>query len=130
MFIFLQTAGATQANVESEPAKASEGKDRAANKRSRGASGNPGLVAAKIGESGKAASGSGNDGATQRYFYFFFSTDIIYLVSYVSCNLLCTKPWVKPLVFSQFDYSMFFICSAESGSEGSSDGTDENNNNV
>lgn len=58
-------AGATQANVESEAAKASEGRDRTTNKRSRGAPGNPGLVAAKIGESGKAASGSGNDGATQ-----------------------------------------------------------------
>lgn len=80
LFIFLQTAGATQANVESEAAKASEGKDRATNKRSRGASGNPGLVAAKIGESGKAASGSGNDGATQRYFYFFFYNDFIYPV--------------------------------------------------
>lgn len=66
--ILLQTPGTTQANAESDAVKVSEGKDRPTSKRSRGASGNHGLVAAKVAESGKAASESGNDGATQRYF--------------------------------------------------------------
>ncbi|KAI5684229.1 hypothetical protein M9H77_05457 [Catharanthus roseus] len=59
------TPGTTQANAESDAVKVSEGKDRPTSKRSRGASGNHGLVAAKVAESGKAASESGNDGATQ-----------------------------------------------------------------
>lgn len=48
--------GPLQPMVESD-AKAPEGKDRTTNKKFKGAS--------KAGESGKAASGSGNDGATQ-----------------------------------------------------------------
>ncbi|XP_057491822.1 G-box-binding factor 1-like isoform X2 [Actinidia eriantha] len=71
-----------QTNVEME-GKASDGKVRASNKKSKGSPGNNGLIASKGGESGKVASGSGNDGTTQ---------------------------------------------SAESGSEGSSDTSDENNN--
>ncbi|GFY86402.1 hypothetical protein Acr_05g0000410 [Actinidia rufa] len=71
-----------QTNVDME-GKASDGKGRASNKKSKGSPGNNGLIASKGGESGKVASGSGNDGTTQ---------------------------------------------SAESGSEGSSDTSDENNN--
>ncbi|XP_027075598.1 G-box-binding factor 1 [Coffea arabica] len=56
--------GAVQAPIESD-AKAPDGKDRNTNKKLKGPSGNPGLIAVKAGESGKAASGSGNDGATQ-----------------------------------------------------------------
>lgn len=52
------------ANAESE-GKAVEGKDRVANKKSKGTSGNASLISGKAGESGKAASSSGNDGATQ-----------------------------------------------------------------
>ncbi|XP_057481760.1 LOW QUALITY PROTEIN: G-box-binding factor 1-like [Actinidia eriantha] len=71
-----------QTNVEME-GKASDGKGRASNKKSKGSSGNNVLIAVKGGESGKVASGSGNDVTTQ---------------------------------------------SAESGSEGSSDTSDEDNN--
>ncbi|KAI3665504.1 hypothetical protein L6452_44131 [Arctium lappa] len=51
-------------NAEME-AKAYEGKERAANKKSKGTSGNGNAVGVRTGESGKAASSSGNDGATQ-----------------------------------------------------------------
>ncbi|KVI02749.1 Basic-leucine zipper domain-containing protein [Cynara cardunculus var. scolymus] len=44
-----------------------EGKERAANKKSKGTSGNGNAVGVRTGESGKAASSSGNDGATQRF---------------------------------------------------------------
>lgn len=60
-----QAPGALQATVESD-AKAPEGKDRTTNKKSKGSSENPGLSASKAVENGKAASGSGNDAATQR----------------------------------------------------------------
>lgn len=70
-----------QTNTDLE-GKASNGKDRASMKKSKGTSGNT-LIGGKAGESGKVASGSGNDGASQ---------------------------------------------SEETGSEGSSDGSDENNN--
>ncbi|KAL3527078.1 hypothetical protein ACH5RR_011734 [Cinchona calisaya] len=56
--------GAVQATTESD-AKAPEVKDRTKNKKFKGPSGNPGLIASKAGEGRKAPSGSGNDGATQ-----------------------------------------------------------------
>lgn len=55
---FAPTAG------ESE-GKATDGKERTQNKKSKGASGNTSFNGGKAGESGKAASSSGNDGATQ-----------------------------------------------------------------
>ncbi|XP_059645510.1 G-box-binding factor 1 isoform X2 [Cornus florida] len=76
------TPTAVQTNVELE-GKAPDVKERALTKKSKGISGNPGLIGGKARESGKAASGSGNDGAT---------------------------------------------LSAESGSDGSSDASDENAN--
>ncbi|KAK2977023.1 hypothetical protein RJ640_011081 [Escallonia rubra] len=53
-----------QTNAESE-GKASEGKDRVPHRKPKGTSGNASLIGGKAGESGKAASSSGNDGATQ-----------------------------------------------------------------
>ncbi|KAI3462510.1 hypothetical protein Pfo_019173 [Paulownia fortunei] len=63
--------------------KATEGKDRASSKKTKGTSGNHAMIGGKTGDGGNAASGSGNDVGTQ---------------------------------------------SAESGSEGSSDASDDNNN--
>ena len=61
--------------------KASDGKGRASNKKSKGSPGNNGLTAIKGGESGKVASGSGNDGTTQRcrtllLVYYYISVNI------------------------------------------------------
>lgn len=59
---FRQTPNTLQANPESD-SKAPDGKDQNTSKKLKGCSGG------KAGESGKAASGSGNDGgATRRYF--------------------------------------------------------------
>ncbi|CAK9152443.1 unnamed protein product [Ilex paraguariensis] len=55
-----------QTNPESE-GKATEGKDRASNKKPKVASGNAGLNGGRVGEIGNGASGSGNDGTTQRF---------------------------------------------------------------
>lgn len=54
----------SQPNPEMET-KASNGKDRAPNKKSKGNLGNVNARGARTGDSGKAASSSGNDGATQ-----------------------------------------------------------------
>lgn len=53
-------------NTEME-VKTSDGKEPASVKKSKAASGNMGLISGKSGESGKAASESGNEGASQRY---------------------------------------------------------------
>ena len=53
-------------NIDME-VKTSDGKEPALIKKSKAASGNMGLISGKSGESGKAASVSGNDGASQRY---------------------------------------------------------------
>ncbi|KAK4426843.1 G-box-binding factor 1 [Sesamum alatum] len=45
--------------------KATEGKDRTSSKNTKGASGNHVMIGGKIGDSGKAGSGSGNDVGTQ-----------------------------------------------------------------
>ncbi|KAI3451730.1 hypothetical protein Pfo_008395 [Paulownia fortunei] len=45
--------------------KATEGKDRASSKKTKGTSGNHGLIGGKTRDGGKAASGSGNDVGTQ-----------------------------------------------------------------
>ncbi|KAL2247047.1 G-box-binding factor 1-like isoform X1 [Sesamum indicum] len=45
--------------------KATEGKDRASSKKTKGASGNHVMIVGKTGDGGKAASGSGNDVGTQ-----------------------------------------------------------------
>ncbi|XP_024982912.1 G-box-binding factor 1-like isoform X2 [Cynara cardunculus var. scolymus] len=60
------TASTAQPNAEME-AKAPNGKDRVPNKKSKGTSGNANAnaIGVRTGESGKAASSSGNDGATQ-----------------------------------------------------------------
>lgn len=56
--------GVALANVETG-GKAPDGKDAASLKKSKGISGNTGLIGGKSGESGKAASGSGNEGASE-----------------------------------------------------------------
>lgn len=61
----LQTPVSMQANPDLE-GKSTDGKDRASAKKSKINSGSTGLAGAKAGESGKATSGSGNDGASQR----------------------------------------------------------------
>lgn len=59
ILFFLQTPTSAQNNVDHE-VKGTDGKDRGATKKSKGTSGS------KVGESGKVASGSGNDGGSQR----------------------------------------------------------------
>lgn len=61
--LYLQTPGTAPPNAETE-AKSYEGKERPTNKKSKGTSGNGNV---RIGETVKAASSSGNDGATQRF---------------------------------------------------------------
>lgn len=64
--ISLQAQGVALTNTDME-VKTPDGKDPASIKKSKAASGNMGLISGKSGESGKAASVSGNDGASQRY---------------------------------------------------------------
>lgn len=83
---FLQTPGTVPPNAEMEP-KAPNGKDKG-NKKSKGNSGNANVNGVRTGESGKAASSSGNDGATQRFlninFYFTKSVCIsLIMVHYI-----------------------------------------------
>ncbi|KAI3669609.1 hypothetical protein L6452_40893 [Arctium lappa] len=58
------TASTAQLTTEME-AKAPNGKERVPNKKSKGTSVNVNVIGVRTGESGKAASSSGNDGATQ-----------------------------------------------------------------
>ncbi|XP_022858288.1 G-box-binding factor 1 [Olea europaea var. sylvestris] len=58
------TPGAVHGIAESD-GKTTEAKNRASSKKSKGTSGNHGLIGGKTGDGGKSASGSGNDVATQ-----------------------------------------------------------------
>lgn len=60
-----------QTNPESN-GKHSDGKDSVSAKKSKGTSRNTGIAGGKSGESGKATSGSGNDGASQRFAMSYF----------------------------------------------------------
>ncbi|KAK6922752.1 G-box binding protein, multifunctional mosaic region [Dillenia turbinata] len=91
------TPGAPQVNVEPE-GKATDGKDATPTKKSKGASGNNGVSSGKTKDSGKATSGSGNDGVSLRYDSNFSGLD------------------------------MHLHKCAESGSDDSTDGADENTN--
>ncbi|CAA2975857.1 G-box-binding factor 1 [Olea europaea subsp. europaea] len=59
-----QTPGAVHGIAESD-GKTTEAKNCASSKKSKGTSGNHGLIGGKTGDGGKSASGSGNDVATQ-----------------------------------------------------------------
>ncbi|KAM1933677.1 hypothetical protein ACFX15_017953 [Malus domestica] len=60
----VMTPGAPQPTPEFE-GKGPDGKERASTKKPKGTAGNAGLAGGKVVESGKATSGSGNDGASQ-----------------------------------------------------------------
>lgn len=90
--------------------KGPDGKDKDSSKKSKGT---PANTCAKAGESGKAGSGSGNDGFSQR-----FSKPLVNLRSFRDF----------PLQISFLIWISISLNSAESGSEGSSNASDENTN--
>ncbi|KAJ9562035.1 hypothetical protein OSB04_007195 [Centaurea solstitialis] len=59
------TPSTVQPTAEMESKAPPNGKDRVPNKKSKGTSGNVNAIGVRTGENGKAASSSGNDGATQ-----------------------------------------------------------------
>lgn len=102
---FQQTPNTAPANPESD-GKGPEGKDRNSSKKLKACSGG------KAGDNGKVTSGSGNDGATQRYDNDSSFCRFFFMVQ--SCIwLLC-----------------FFLNSDESRSEGTTDTNDETDNHV
>lgn len=105
--------------------KGPDGKERASTKKPKGTAGNAGLAGGKVVESGKATSGSGNDGASQRCAVgFLFLTIFRFFSSFYICSIedfLRTLPCYLTV--------NFLLYSGESGSEGSSDGSDDNANN-
>lgn len=88
--------------------KGPDGKDKDSSKKPKGTSAN---TSAKAGEGGKAGSGSGNDGFSHR-----FGKPLVYLRSFWDFSS------------SIFILNMNFISlnSGDSGSEGSSNASDEN----
>lgn len=107
----MQTPSSAPTNVELE-GKGPEGKDRTSTKKSKGTSGG------KVGDIAKAASGSGNDGS-QRC--------IILAIIYSTCSYNDLKSSLHPGSMLLMVVE-FLVYSAESGSEGSSDASDENAN--
>lgn len=108
--------------------KGPDGKERASTKKPKGTAGTAGLAGGKVVESGKATSGSGNDGASQRCADLCFGFLLLTIFRFFSSFYICSKEEFLPTLPCYLNVN-FLLYSGESGSEGSSDGSDDNANN-